>query len=192
MSEASRNRASLGAKVMLVPTPVWLVGTYDSKGKPNVMTVAWGGVCCSDPPCVAIALRKATYTYDCILERRAFTVNIPGEDLLKQTDLCGILSGKSVEKFKEVKLTPVRSLRVDAPWVEECPLVIECSLSHSFELGLHTQFIGEIVEVHAKPDILTEGSTDMSKIRPMLFDPGTCSYFSIGRRLGKAFSVGRE
>jgi len=192
MSENTGGKRSLGAKTLAVPTPVWLVAAYDSGGKANVMTIAWGGICCSDPPCVAVSLRKATYTYGCITARRAFTVNVPGEELLKQTDLCGIITGKTSDKFKEAGFTAVKAEKVDAPAVQECKLILECRLAHTFELGLHTQFVGEIVDVKAAPEILTDGSLDMGKVKPMLFDPGTCSYFGTGELLGKAFSVGKK
>src|ERR1035441_10776179 len=75
---------SLGAKTIVPTTPVWVVGTYDKEGKPNVMTVAWGGICCSQPPCIYVSLRKATYTYNNIIERKAFTVSIPSETYAKE------------------------------------------------------------------------------------------------------------
>ena len=92
-------KKSLGAETLAVPTPVWLVGTYDQEGKPNVATVAWGGICCSDPPCVTISLRKARHSYGAILERQAFTVNIPSEAYLCAADYAGIASGRNADKF---------------------------------------------------------------------------------------------
>src|SRR5512143_655865 len=121
-------KKSMGPKIVVGATQVWVVGTYDSHGKPNVMTAAWGGVCCSQPPCVAVSLRKATYTYGNIRERKAFTVNVPSADYAKQTDYVGIYSGKSTDKLSAAKLTPVRSDLVDAPYVGEFPLILECKL----------------------------------------------------------------
>ena len=79
-------KKSLGANTLIYPTPTWVVGTYDKDGKPNVMTAAWGGICCSQPPCVAVSLRKATYSYGNIVERKAFTVNVPSVAHAKQAD----------------------------------------------------------------------------------------------------------
>lgn len=90
-------KKSIGGNTILYPTPVLVVGTYDAEGKPNVMTVAWGGICCSDPPCVAIALRKATYTYGNIVLQKAFTVNIPSEKHARCADYFGIASGKTAD-----------------------------------------------------------------------------------------------
>ena len=92
-------KTSLGARTAAYPTPVFIVGTYDPEGRPNVMTVAWGGICCSDPPCVAISVRKATHTYGNLMERKAFTVSIPSADHVVAADFFGIASGRDVDKF---------------------------------------------------------------------------------------------
>jgi flavin reductase (DIM6/NTAB) family NADH-FMN oxidoreductase RutF len=186
-------KKSLGAKTLVQPAPVWVVGTYDAQGKPNIMTIAWGGNCCSQPPCIAVAVRKATYTHGCIIERKAFTVNIPSAGLVKETDYIGIVSGKDVDKFAMTKLTPVRSELVDAPYVKEFPIVIECRLLHTVEVGLHTQFIGEIMDVKAEESVLGEkGMPDIMKVKPFVFDTGQRAYHSIGELIGKAFSIGKR
>jgi len=185
-------KKSLGAKTLLYPTPVSVVGTYDREGKPNIMTAAWVGVCCSRPPCVGVSLRKATYTYGNIVERRAFTVSIPSEKHVKEADYVGIASGRDADKFSAAKLTPVRSQVVDAPYVEEFPLVLECKLLHTTEIGLHTHFIGEIVDVKADEAVLQNGIPDMKKVNPILFVPEARIYYGVGSLLGKAFSMGKE
>ena len=91
-------KESLGDKTVL-PTPVWVVGTYDKVGKPNVMTAAWARICCSDPPAVMVALRKVTYTYENILNRKAFTVSVPSEKHIRETDYFGMVSGKDADKL---------------------------------------------------------------------------------------------
>jgi len=185
-------KKSLGAKTILYPTPVLLVGTYDAAGKPNVMTAAWGGICCSSPPCVAVSLRKATYTYGCIVRQGGFTISIPSESHAAQADYCGMVSGKRADKFAETGLTPVRSALVDAPYIAEFPLVLECKLVHQFELGLHTQFVGEILDVKADAKILDDrGEPDVEKLRPFFFAPESNAYYGTGKRLGDAFSMGK-
>ena len=139
-------KRSFGAKTLIFPTPVWCVGSYDAKGNPNVMTIAWGGICCSKPPCMTISLRKATYTYGNIMERKAFTLSVPSEDYIKQADYLGMASGRDEDKFVAAGLTPVKGEKVDAPYVGEFPLVLECRLLKAVEIGLHTQFIGEILD----------------------------------------------
>jgi len=184
-------KKSIGAKTIIYPAPVLIVGTYDQNDKANVMTVAWGGICCSEPPCVAISLRKATYSYGNIVEREAFTLNIPSENYVKEADYFGIVSGKKEDKFSATGLTPVRSDIVDAPYIAEFPFSLECKLLHTLEIGLHTQFVGEILDIKADESVLDEkGTTDIKKVRPFLYAMGNRAYFSVGERLGKAFSIG--
>jgi flavin reductase (DIM6/NTAB) family NADH-FMN oxidoreductase RutF len=186
-------KKSLGAKTLAYPTPVWLVGTYDKDGKPNVMTAAWAAICCSKPPSVSVSLRKATYSYGNIVERQAFTINIPSEMQVKEADYVGIASGKKLDKFAKAGLTPVKSDLVDAPYVEECPLILECRVIHSLEIGLHTQFVGEILDVKADPEVLgDEGLPDIEKVKPMIFGPEIRTYHGIGRYLGQAFAIGKD
>lgn len=186
-------KESIGAKTIIYPTPALVIGTYDMEGKPNVMTAAWAGICCSVPPCVGVSLRKATYTYGNIMERKAFTVNVPSEDFAKETDYFGIASGRDVDKLSKAGLNPVRSKIVDAPYVKEFPLVLECKLLQAVEIGLHTQFIGEILDVKAESDIIgNDDLPDISKVRPFIFAPESRNYYSIGKLLGKAFSIGRD
>ena len=186
-------KQSLGAVTLVYPTPVFLVGTYDKDGKPNLMTASWGGICCSQPPCVAVSLRKATYSYGSIVERKAFTISIPSEHQAKEADYCGMVSGRTVDKFGKTGLTAVRSALVDAPYVQECPLVIECKLVHTFEFGLHTQFVGEVLDVKADKEVLTEEDmVDVHKVKPLCFAPVTHEYYGIGKFIGKAFSLGEK
>ena len=185
-------KKSLGAKTLVYPTPVLVVGTYDKAGKPNVMTVSWGGICCSQPPCVAVSVRKATYTYSNILERKAFTISIPSEEHVKQVDYFGLVSGRTMDKFAATKLTPVKSKLVDAPYVKEFPVVLECQLVHVFELGVHTQFVGEVLDAKVEESALGMGtSVDLKKIKPLIFVPDNQDYYGIGNFVGKVFSVGQ-
>ena len=186
-------KKSIGAKTVIYPTPALIVGTYDKYGKANVMAVAWGGICCSRPPCVAVSLRKATYSYGSIVERKAFTVNIPSENYVKEADYFGIVSGKEEDKFLATGLTPVRSDLVDAPYIAEFPFSLECKLLHTLEIGLHTQFIGEILDIKADESVLGEnGAPDIKKVKTFLYATGNRAYYSVGKWLGKAFSIGRE
>jgi flavin reductase (DIM6/NTAB) family NADH-FMN oxidoreductase RutF len=186
-------KESLGAKTLVYPTPVFAVGTYDKTGKPNVMAVAWGSICCSKPFCVSIALRKATYTYNSILEQKEFTVSIASQEYVKQVDYFGIASGRNTNKFEDTGLTPAKSDLVNAPYVKEFPLILECKLVHSKELGLHTLFVGEVLDVKCDPEYLREdGNPDVKKINPIAYAPGIREYYSTGEFLGKGFSIGKE
>ena len=157
------------------------------------MAVAWGGICCSNPACVSISIREATYTYGNIMERKAFTVNIPSEKYIKEADYFGLVSGKTEDKFSATKLTPVKSELVDAPYVKEFPLILECALLQNVKIGLHTLFVGEIKDVKAEEAVLTkEGYPDIEKIKPLTFNPANRTYYGIGKFLGNAFSIGKK
>ncbi|MDP2912249.1 MAG: flavin reductase family protein [Candidatus Omnitrophota bacterium] len=186
-------KKSLGAKALVFTTPTWIIGTYDKSGKPNGATVAWGGIVCSKPPCVAISLRKATYSYGNIMDKKAYTVNVPSEKHVKEADYFGIVSGRNEDKFAKTKLTPVKSDLVDAPYIKEFPLVLECKVINIVEIGLHIRFIGEIMDVKCDEDMLGEnGLPDIEKIKPILYDPEVCTYHGIGKCLGRAFFIGKE
>jgi len=186
-------KKSIGAKTLVYPTPVFVVGTYDKEGKPNVMTAAWAGICCSKPPCVAVSLRKPRYSYENIVARKAFTINIPSEQYMKEVDYFGIASGRNKDKFATSGLTSVKSDLVDAPYVKEFPFVLECSLLKTIEIGVHTQFIGEILDIKAEEDMLgVKGVPDIEKVKPVLFAPEIQAYYAVGSFLGKAFSIGKE
>ncbi|MDF1515852.1 MAG: flavin reductase family protein [Anaerolineae bacterium] len=186
-------KLSRGAKTIVYPTPVFVVGTYDEAGKANAMTVAWGGICCSRPPCVAISVRKATYTYSNLMLRKAFTVNIPARQHARQADYFGIISGRDVDKFAETGLTAVQSDPVDAPYIQEFPLNLLCEVLAIHEIGLHTLFVGEIKDVLADEDVYdTEGKLDVKKVDPILWAPDDGGYYSVGDFVGQAFHIGRD
>jgi flavin reductase (DIM6/NTAB) family NADH-FMN oxidoreductase RutF len=183
---------SLGAKTLIYPAPVLVVGTYDKADKPNVMTASWGGICCSQPPCVAVSLRKVTYSYGNIMERQAFTISIPSEKHVKEVDYFGLVSGRNTDKFAATRLTPVKSQLVDAPYVKQFPLVLECKLVHVAELGLHTQFVGEVIDAKADESVIgDDGAIDVKRLRPLVFTPDTQDYYGIGSHKGKVFSAGK-
>jgi flavin reductase (DIM6/NTAB) family NADH-FMN oxidoreductase RutF len=184
---------SLGAKTLAQPCPVWVIGSYDAAGKPNVMTASWASICCSQPPMVTVSLRKATYTYGSIIASNAFTVNIPSEEFVKEAAYFGSVSGRDVDKFAASGLTPVKSTLVNAPYVKEFPLVLECRLVKTIELGLHTMFIGEIVDVKAAESILgADGMPDVTKLKPFVFAPGNADFYRIGASIGSGQEEAKE
>ena len=185
-------KKSLGPGTWLYPTPVFVVGTYDAAGKPNVMTVAWGGICCSKPPCVAISVRKATYTYGNLMQRRAFTISLPTQDQVALADFFGVASGRDTDKFAVAGLTPVASDLVEAPYVGEFPFVLECKVVHVAELGLHTLFAGEILDVKVDEGCLdAKGKPTAELVRPIWWGPSENEYYGLGENLGRGFSIGR-
>jgi flavin reductase (DIM6/NTAB) family NADH-FMN oxidoreductase RutF len=183
-------KKSLGAGTFALPSPVWVVGTYDIAGKPNLMTAAWGGICNSRPPSIYVSLRKATYSHGNIIARRAYTVSIPSERYVKEADWIGIATGRELDKFATAKLTPVKGSTVDAPYVEEFPVALECRVREIFELGLHTQFVGEVMDVIAEEGVLNEkGAIDIEKVRPIIFTANAGTYHGVGKKLQDAFTT---
>jgi flavin reductase (DIM6/NTAB) family NADH-FMN oxidoreductase RutF len=181
-------KTALDPNTWAIPSPVWVVGTYDKEDKPNVMTAAWGGICNSRPPSIYVSLREATYSHGCIMERMAYTISIPSEEHLKEADYIGIASGRDTNKLEDTGLTAVSSDLVDAPYVDEFPLAFECRVVHVEKLGLHTMFVGEIVGIKAEEELLTDGRPDLQKIRPILFSSGDRGYHSVGSRLADGFT----
>jgi flavin reductase (DIM6/NTAB) family NADH-FMN oxidoreductase RutF len=187
-------KLSLPAQTILLPSPVLVIGTYCADGKPNIMTAAWGGIACSKPPCVSISLREATLSFHSIQQTEAFTVNIPSEKYFKEADFAGLASGRDCDKFEETGLTAEKSKLVNAPLVKEFPYALECRLIQQVTLGLHTMFIGEIVGMVADSEALSPSKLpDIEKVHPILFGSfGSNAYYAVGKKLGDAFSVGKE
>jgi flavin reductase (DIM6/NTAB) family NADH-FMN oxidoreductase RutF len=186
-------KKSMGAKTMLYPTPVLVVGSYSDAGKPNVMTAAWGGIACSKPPCICVSLRAATASHANIVARRAFTVSLPSRAQTAAADYFGLASGRDVDKFAATHLTAVASELVDAPYVGEFPLVLECALVQTHELGLHTQFIGEVKDVKVDESCLdAEGRVDVRLLDPIALAIEAGGYFALGELIGPAFSMGKQ
>jgi flavin reductase (DIM6/NTAB) family NADH-FMN oxidoreductase RutF len=157
------------------------------------MVAAWGGICCSAPPCIAVSLRPATYTHRNIMEQKAFTVNIPSVKYLKEVDLFGIVSGSDTDKFAATRLTPVKSSVVYAPYVGEFPVVLECRLLQTVDIGMHTQFIGEILDTKVDEGVLGEDrKPDVAKIQPFCYDHVRQEYYATGGTVGKAFTDGHK
>jgi len=185
-------KTSLGAKPVVYPTPVWVVGTYDQQGKPNIMTAAWACICASEPPCLAVCLRKARHTYAGLKAHQAFTVSVPSRSQAKEADYAGMVSGKKRDKFADTGLTPARAEFVNAPYVQEFPMALECKLINSLEVGSHTIFVGEILDVKADSSVLgPDGLPDVAKVDPLTFAPLAQQYYALGDLVGNAYELGK-
>jgi flavin reductase (DIM6/NTAB) family NADH-FMN oxidoreductase RutF len=191
MFEGKKN---FGAVSRLCPAPIVLCGTYDAQGRANLATLAWAGVCCSEPPAVQISIRSQRHTYGAIIEKECFTVNIPSSRQAAEVDFCGITSGRSTDKFEASGLTPRRGEIVDAPIVDEFPICLECRLLHRLELGTHDLFVGEVLASWVRDDCLGEdGDIDPSRISPLAYVPlkGGGMYYALGGPVGKSFDIGK-
>ena len=167
----------------LFPCPVVLVTCVDSKGKPNIITLAWVGTVCSNLPMLGLGIRPHRYSYGLIERSGEFVVNIPTKDILKETDFCGTVSGKDVDKFSQTGLTPEPAEKVKPPLIKECPVNIECLVKKKIPLGVHHLFLGEIVHVHVDQNILNEkGRIDFNRASPFVYNQG--EYWSLNRKIG--------
>jgi flavin reductase (DIM6/NTAB) family NADH-FMN oxidoreductase RutF len=170
---------------VLYPAPTVLVSCGGTQEwKPNLITIAWAGNVCSDPPMLSISVRPGRYSYEIIRTTREFVVNIPSLRQARAVDWCGVVSGRDVDKFSGAGLTPAPALKVHAPIVLECPLNIECRVLQSLELGSHTMFVAQVVAVQVSADLVDgKGVLRLEKCGLLAFAHG--QYFALGRRIGR-------
>lgn len=186
------SRQSWRAGNMLYPLPAVMVSCARPGEKPNIITVAWAGTTCSSPAMVSISVRPDRYSYDIIKETGEFVINLTTERLAKATDYCGVRSGRDVDKFKEMNLTPGQSIHVAAPFIEESPVNIECRTKQILELGSHHMFVAEVVGVNVDEQYLDKnGKFQLNEAGLMVYSHG--EYFGLGKKLGKfGYSVQRK
>ncbi len=177
---------------MLYPAPAVMVSCGIEGEKPNIITVAWAGTICSDPAMLSISVRKERYSHHIIKESGEFVVNLTSKKLAYATDWCGVRSGRDYDKFKEMKLTPLKSQKISAPGIEESPVNIECKVRQVVELGSHDLFIAEVVSVSVDEKLLDEkGRLDLGKAKLVAYSHG--EYFMLGEKLGKfGYSVAKK
>lgn len=176
---------------MLYPIPAVMV-SCGSLAKPNIITIAWTGTVCSNPAMVTISVRKERYSYDIIRDSKEFVINLVTKELLKKADYCGVKSGRDVDKFKEMKLTPLASKLVSAPMIGECPVNIECVVKDILKLGSHDMFLAEVVSVAVDKKFMDEsGRFQLNKSGLIVYSHG--EYYGLGELLGKfGYSVKKK
>lgn len=177
----------------LYPIPAVMVSCCDPEtGKPNIFTVAWTGTICSDPPMVSISVRRERFSFHMIRETGEFVINLTTEALAEAADFCGVRSGRDVDKFQVLGLTPGRGHLVQAPTVEESPVSIECKVTQTIDLGSHVMFLAEVVCVQADEAYMDERNTfHLENAHPIAYSHGT--YYALGHPLGQfGFSVMKD
>lgn len=177
---------------MLYPLPAVMVSVTDGKGNDNIITIAWTGTVCTNPPMVSISVRKSRYSYEMLKNTGEFVINLTTEKLAFAADYCGVKSGRDVDKFGEMKLTRGKASFVKAPLIEESPVNIECRVQSVQELGSHVLFLAEVLAVHADEAYMDEnGKFDLQKANPLIYSHG--EYFAVGKKLGKfGYSVKKK
>lgn len=168
---------------MLYPLPAVMISCKHKDDKPNIITVAWCATVCSDPAMISISVRKERHSYSIIKESGEFVVNLVNEQLTYATDYCGVKSGREIDKFKKLSLTPCKMRNVKAPGIEESPVNIECKVEKVIDLGSHTMFIGRVVGVHVDKKYLnSKGTLMLNKANLMCYSHG--EYYTLGKKIG--------
>ena len=178
---------------MIYPLPAVMVSCGDDISNYNIMTAAWTGTICTNPPMCYVSIRKERYSHDIIARTREFVINLTTEDLARATDWCGVKSGRDVNKFKEMHLTPEQAQIVKAPLIGESPLNIECQVVEIKELGSHDMFIANVVAVNAEENLMDKGTGafQFNHAHPLAYSHG--KYYGLGEKIGGfGFSVKKK
>ncbi len=177
---------------MVYPVPAVMVSCKREGEKPNIITVAWSGTICTTPAMAYISVRPERYSYDIIKDSKEFVINLITKDLTYATDFCGVRSGRDVDKFSEMKLTPMESQHISAPGIMESPVNIECVVEQILPLGSHHMFIAKVVGVTIEDEYMDEtGKFDLNKAGLVAYSHG--EYFELGTKLGKfGYSVQKK
>ncbi len=170
---------------MVYPLPAALVSCGSSPEEYNLITIAWTGTTCSDPPMCYISVRPGRHSYDIIKRNREFVINLTTEKLARATDWCGCRSGRKYDKWREMRLTPGKAKVVKAPLVEEAPVSIECRVKDIIELGSHHMFLAEVVNIRVDEELLDTdtGKFNLAGVNPLVYNHG--NYFRLGKKIGK-------
>lgn len=157
-------KKSIGKPERLYPNPVVLVSSSNGV-KDNIITLAWAGTVCSNPPMISISIRPSRYSHELISSSKEFVINIPDEKMINACNFCGTKSGRDFDKFKEMQLTKEKGLVINTPMIKECTINIECRVKDTIHLGTHDVFIGEVLNVNADEKIIySDGDIDYEKI----------------------------
>jgi len=186
-------KKSVGVYGRIFPNPVLVVGTYTANGEPNAATIAWGGIASSGPASVSIAVRPSRCTFEALQRTGAFTINLATVEYAAAVDYFGITSGFDTHKFDTTGLTPVRGDFVDAPYIKEFPYNMECHVTNVVNLGEHSLFIGQVMDVKVDESILDDdGSPNWELARILSFDSSLKVYRAPGEIVGDAYSIGHK
>lgn len=177
---------------MLYPLPVVMVSVCGNNGESNIITIAWAGTVCTNPPMVSISVRPERYSYGMLRETGEFVINLTTKELAFAADYCGVKSGRDVDKFYKMKLTPIPADEVKAPMIKESPVNIECRVTEVIELGSHHMFLAQVLAVHADEKYMDEKQKfHLADSNPIVYSHGT--YFDLGEELGSfGYSVRKK
>lgn len=176
----------------IYPVPAVMVSVRDKSGRSNIITIAWTGTICSDPPMAYISVRKNRASYPMLKESMEFVINLPDEKLVKALDYCGVRSIDKVNKWEDMGLHEGKSQIVSAPTIEEAPVSIECKVTQVLPLGTHDMFLAEVVAVQVDEQYIDEkGAFHMDEVGLVAYSHG--DYMSLGDKLGSfGYSVRKK
>lgn len=168
---------------MLYPLPVVMVSVTDGKGNDNIITVAWAGTICTNPPMLSISVRPERYSHQMLMETGEFVVNLTTEKLAYATDYCGVRSGRDTDKFRDMKLTKEKAEFVQAPMIAEAPVCLECKVKEVRHMGSHDLFLSEVLAVHADESYMDEKKKfHLEWAKPIVYSHG--EYLATGKKIG--------
>lgn len=168
---------------MIYPLPAVMVSCSNQAGEDNIITIAWTGTICTNPPMTYISVRPERHSYHIIKESKEFVINLTTKDLVKAVDYCGVRSGKTIDKFKQMNLTKEKAKVVKAPMIAESPVNIECRVIEIKKLGSHHMFLAEVVNVNVDESLMDkQGKFHLSKSNPLVYSHG--GYYETGKEIG--------
>jgi flavin reductase (DIM6/NTAB) family NADH-FMN oxidoreductase RutF len=185
-------KASWKPGTMMAPLPVVLVTVRSPDGPANILTIAWTGIVCTTPPMLYVSMTRERHSFDVLSATGEFVVNIPTRKIARAVDLCGVTSGRSEDKFAKARLTQAEGEKVRAPVIVECPVNLECRVKKTLNLGSHTMFIAEILNVRVDEALLDKhGRLALERAGLIAFAHG--HYYEIGKQIGHfGFSVRKK
>lgn len=192
-------KVQLGPQDILFPVPAALVVCREGEGH-NIITVAWIGIMGSSPPVIGISLKNTRYSLSLIRDSGELTVNIPPASLYKETDFCGLASGKSTDKFEKTGFTKLESSKIETPIIEECPYNVECEVLEEVEMGDWVILLSEIVETHIDEDKVegpeknktNPSEIDIGEVDPLVYCATVREYWKLGEKIGEGFESGMD
>ena len=186
------NKKTLGPGITFFPQPATWIVSVDKEGAIDIMTASWVSMVSKTPPAIALSLHHGRQTYANIEESGVFTVNIIPSSQAVAGDYCGLISGRDVDKLATTDLTPVAALHVAAPLLAESPLNLECRVINKVVIGDYHLILGEVLEIHIAAAACLDVGYDASVIDPLVYLGGIREYWGLGKKVGTAYSIGKE
>ncbi|RKD34268.1 flavin reductase family protein [Thermohalobacter berrensis] len=175
-------KVKVNPSTFVYPVPAAMVSCRNSNGEDNIITIAWIGTVCSDPPMLSISVRPQRHSFDMIMETKEFVVNLTNERVVYETDFCGVRSGRNLNKFSELNLTKLEADKINAPLIKECPVNIECKVRKVENLGSHYMFIAEVINVHIDEELIEDDNINLMKANLISYVKG--NYCKTGKIMG--------